>query len=448
MEHFNLIVIGGDAAGMSAASQARRKNKDMSIAVFDKGEFVSYAACGTPYLIAGYVNNYKELIAIDVDEFINKRKINIKRHSEVTSVNFNEKKITVNFKNTVSEYTYDKLVIATGAYPFIPPIPGVENPRTFVLRNLTDALKIKNYLDTQKPKRAVLIGGGLINLELSEAFTENKINTTIIEKAPSVASNMSPEIQKLINGKLAEHGVTVIPDAEITEIIHENNVVKVKGSMGEVETDFVVISIGVRPNIAFLKDAALKFHNTGAIVIDEKSRTSIPDVYAAGDCATVKNLITGETDYIPIATTANKQGRVAGLQAAGVESEIFKGAIGSLMVKVFDLQAAKTGFNSIEAEKHGIKTIEKVMEWHSRPGYCPESAPIVTKLTVDENTRKIIGGEVAGTDGAALRINTVATAITAGMTIEDLAYLDLGYAPPFSPVWDTVAATAQLFIKR
>ena len=448
MEHFNLIVIGGDAAGMSAASQARRKNKEMSIAVFDKGEFVSYAACGTPYLIAGYVNDYKDLIAIDVDEFINKRKINIQRHSEVTAVNFNEKKITVNSQDTVSQYTYDKLVIATGAFPFVPPITGAENPRTFVLRNLTDALNIKNYIDNQKPKRAVLIGGGLINLELSEAFNQNNIKSTIIEKMPSVASNMSPEIQKLINGELTKQGVSVIPDAEISEIIHNENSVKIKGSMGEIETDFIVISIGVRPNTGFLKDTDLKLHKTGAIVVDEKSRTSIPDVYAAGDCATVKNLITGETDYMPIATTANKQGRVAGLQAAGVESEIFSGAIGSLMVKVFDLQAAKTGFNSKEAEKHGIKTIEKVVEWHSRPKYCPESAPVVTKLTVDEKTRKVIGGEIAGTDGAGLRINSVATAITAGMTIEELAYLDLGYAPPFSPVWDTVAATAQMFIRR
>ncbi len=448
MEHFNLIAIGGDAAGMSAASQARRRNKEMSIAVFDKGEFVSYAACGTPYLLAGDVKNYEELIAIDVDEFINKRKIIIKRHSEVTAVNFEEKKITVNSQNTVSEYSYDKLVIATGAFPFIPPITGVENPRTFVLRNLTDALKIKDYLENQKPQSVVLIGGGLINLELSEAFTRNNIKTTIIEKMPSVASNMSPEIQKYITEKLKEKGVSVIPDADITEIIYNNNEVIVKGSMGEIKTDFVVISIGVRPNTAFLKDTTLKFHETGAIVIDEKSKTSIPHVFAAGDCATVKNLITGKTDYIPIATTANKQGRVAGLQAAGVESEIFKGAIGSMMVKVFDLQAAKTGFNSREAEMHGIAAIEKVMEWHSRPGYCPESAPIITKLTVDEKTRKVIGGEIAGTDGAALRINTVAAAITAGMTIEDLAYLDIGYAPPFSPVWDTVAATAQLFIER
>ncbi len=448
MEHFNLIVIGGDAAGMSAASQARRKNSEMSIAVFDKGEFVSYAACGTPYLLGGDVSNYNQLLAINVDEFINKRKIIIHMKSEVTAVNFDEKKVTVNSLNDVSEYTYDKLVIATGAYPFIPPIAGVNNPLTFALRNLTDALEIQKFIETSKPESAVLIGGGLINLELAEAFTRNNIKTTIIEKMPSVASNMSPEIQKLITEKLTEHGVTVIPDTDVAEFIQNNGTLILNGSMGEIETDFAVISIGVRPNTLFLKETALKLHETGAILIDEKSRTNIPDVFAAGDCATVKHLITGESVYIPIATTANKQGRVAGLQVSGVESEMFKGSIGSLMVKVFELEAAKTGFNSREAEKNGIKTIEKVMEWHSRPGYYPGSTPIITKLTVDEKTRKVIGGEIAGTDGAALRINTVAAAVTAGMTIEDLAYLDLGYAPPFSPVWDTVAATAQLFIKR
>ncbi len=448
MEHFNLIVIGGDAAGMSAASQARRKNKEMSIAVFDKGKFVSYAACGTPYLLAGDVKNHEDLIAIDVDAFINKRKIIIKRHSEVTKVDFDKKTVYVNSNNSISEYTYDKLVIATGASPFIPPISGVQNPNTFVLRNLEHALIIQNFIETHKPEKAVLIGGGLINLELSEAFTRNNIKTTIIEKMPSVAANMSPEIQKVINEKLAEQGVNVIPNADVSEFIYDNGILKIKGSMGTVETGFAVLSVGVRPNTAFLKNTPLALHETGAIVVDEKSKTSIPDVFAAGDCATVKNLITGKTEYIPIATTANKQGRVAGLQAAGVETEIFKGSIGSQLVKIFDLQAGKTGYNSREAEKHGIKTIEKVTDWQSRPGYCPESAPIITKLTVDEKTRKIIGGEIAGTDGAALRINTVATAITAGMTIEDFAYLDMGYAPPFSPVWDTILATAQMFIER
>jgi len=448
MEHFNLIVIGGDGAGMSAASQARRTVKDMTIAVFEKSEFVSYASCGTPYMLAGDIKNHEDLIAIDVDAFIQKRKIDIRRLSEAISVDFDKKTVTVKSGDNLSNCSYDKLVIASGAAPFKPPIPGINNPKTFFLRNLNDALVIQKFIESEKPQSAALIGGGFINIELAEAFTRTNIKTTIIEKLPSVMSNMSPDIQKVITDKLIREGVDVITGADISEIRYNDNMPETVTSKGAFSSGFIVVSAGVRPNTGFLKNSPLAFHDSGAIIIDEKSRTNIPDVYAAGDCATVKNLITGKTDYFPIATTANKQGRVAGLQAAGVENEAFKGAIGSQMLKVFDLEVGKTGFNSREAEKHGIKTIEKVMEWHSRPGYYPGTAAILTRLTADEKTRRVIGGEIAGTDGAALRINTVAAAVTAGMTVEDLAYLDTGYAPPFSPVWDAVTSAAQLFIER
>lgn len=445
MEHYNLIVIGGDGAGMSASSQARRINKDMTIAVFERGEYVSYAACGIPYYLSDEIKDFRSLIIIDRDKYTHKKNIRINTLSEVTSVDFNSRQITVNGNYQI---TYDRLVIATGASPVLPPIPGIENKNVFLLRNLNHGINIKNYLAEQKPSSVILIGGGFISLELAESLAKLDVNVTILEKMNSVASLMSPEIQKIITETLAGKGIIIKTGIDIENIIQDGSAVTVNTKGAVYKSDFIIASIGVKPNTLLFKDTELKLFPNGAIVTDEKSRTDIENVFAAGDCCTVKNLITGKDDYLPIATNANKQGRVAGLQAADVKSEIFKGAIGTQMLKLFDLEAGKTGFNRTDAARHGINVTDDFIEWKSRAGYYPGSEKIYVKLTVREDNRKIIGGEIAGTDGAALRINTIAAAITSGMTIEDFAYLDAGYSPPFSPVWDPVIAAAQNFIKR
>ncbi len=447
-KHFNLIVIGGDGAGMGAASQARRINKNMTIAVFERGEHVSYAACGMPYYISDDITDVKSLIAIDVDEFINKKNILINTLSEVTEVDFNTKTISVKFDGHTNNYNYDRLIIATGASASVPLIPGIENKNVFLLRTLRNGIDIKNFLAGKKPASVILIGGGVISLELAETFIKKDIKVTILEKMDSIASLTSPEIQKIIFDTLIEKGAEIKTGLNIESIVSEADNLSVNTSCGKFRSDFIIVSTGAKPNTSLFINSDLKISPHGAIIIDEKCRTNIENVFAAGDCCTVKNLITGKDDYIPIATTANKQGRVAGLQAADVKTEIFKGAIGSQMIKIFELEVAKTGFNKADAAKHGIPVIEEFIEWKSRAGYYPGSDKIFVKLTVREDNRKLIGGEIAGVDGAALRINTIAAAITSGMTIEDFAYLDTGYSPPFSPVWDPVVAAAQNFIKR
>ncbi len=448
MTHYNLIVIGGDGAGMGAASQARRINRDISIAVFDRGEHVSYAACGMPYFISDDIKDHKSLIAIDVDEFRNKKNIMINTLSEVTETDFKQKKIIVNSSGQTSSYTYDRLIIATGASASVPPIPGIENENVFVLRSLRNGMNIKKFVAEKKPASVILIGGGIISLELAETFTKLKMDVTILEKTGTIASLMSPEIQKLIMDILLKNGVKVRTGVDINSIDRDGDGLIVRTTEENLKTGFVVVSTGARPNTSLFKDSGLKFLKNGAIIIDQKCGTGIENVFAAGDCCSVNNLITGEDDYLPLATTANKQGRVAGLQAADVKTEIFKGAIGSQMVKICELEVAKTGFNKTDASKHGIAAIEENIEWKSRAGYYPGSKMIFVKLTAREDNRKIIGGEIAGSDNAALRINTIAAAITAGMTVEDFAYLDTGYSPPFSPVWDPVIAAAQSFIRR
>ncbi|HQO02178.1 MAG TPA: FAD-dependent oxidoreductase [Spirochaetota bacterium] len=449
MKHYDLLVIGGVAAGMSAASQARRVDKNMSIGVFEKSEYVSYAACGMPYFIGEHIDDYTKLIAIDKDDFIKKRGIDIVTLAEVEHVDFSLKKVIINIGGSTSEYGYDKLVIATGARPFYPSFAGIDLPGVFMLRNLNDGLRIREFIQKNFPRSGVIIGGGFIGLEMAETLRELGISCTIVERMDSVAMTMDPEIREKITLKLKEFDVDIRTGAEVEKITAVENrlTVALKGG-GGIETDFIIASVGVVPNTAFVKDTGLGMTDRGAIVINEKSETNIPGVYAAGDCATVKHLITGKDTYMPMGTTANKQGRVAGLQTAGVSDEVFRGIVGTQLVKVFDLEVAKTGFNEHDAEQAGIPVESASATWHDIAGYCPAAENIFVKLFINKDTRELIGGQTLGRQNAAQRINVVAAAITSRMKLGDFAYLDLGYAPPFAPVWDALLVAAQKLIRR
>jgi len=449
MKHYDLLVIGGVAAGMSAASQARRTDRNMSIGVFEKSEYVSYAACGMPYFIGEHIDDYTKLIAINKDDFIKKRGIDIVTLAEVERVDFKAGNASIKIAGNSEEYSFGKLVIATGARPLYPPVKGIDLPGVFMLRNLNDGIRIKEFIQKNFPRSGVIIGGGFIGLEMAETLRELGIACTIVERMESVAMTMDPEIREKITLKLKEFDVEVRTGADVEEITAVENklTVSIKGG-GSIETDFIIASVGVLPNTGFLKETGLAMTDRGAIIINEKSETNIPDVYAAGDCATVRHLITGKDTYMPLGTTANKQGRVAGLQAAGVDSEQFKGIVGTQLVKVFDLEVAKTGFNEHDAEQAGISVESASASWHDIAGYCPASENIFVKLFINRDTREIIGGQTLGRQNAAQRINVVAAAITSRMQLEEFAYLDLGYAPPFAPVWDALLVAAQKLIQR
>lgn len=448
MKHFDLLIIGGVAAGMSAASQARRYNSDISIGVFEKSNFISYGSCGMPYLISNLISDHHKLIAVNKDKYNDERNIQIFAYSEALEVNFKDKHITISQGNSQEKYSYDKLVIATGAKAVIPPIKGIDSENVFSLRNLDDGLAIKKHLESVKPKKGIIIGGGAIGLEMAESLRILGIETVILEKMDIIAAAFSDNVRKAITEELTNNNVSIITGADIQEIKKEKDSIHIHYNGQFVKTDFVIASIGVIPNTEFLKDTKLKMNNRGAIVVNEKSETNIKDVYAAGDCSTVKNLITDDDVYMPLGTTSNKQGRVAGLQAAGIKSEVFKGVVGTQFVKVFDLEIARTGLSEREAAGYDIKTDSAEIYWRSKAGYYPNAEKIFIKIIIDKDKRIIIGGEAAGKDGAAQRVNILATAITAKMRIEDFAYLDLGYAPPFSPVWDSLLAAAQKLIIR
>lgn len=448
MKHYDLLVIGGVAAGMSAASQARRANQEMSIGVFEKSDYVSYGACGMPYYISDQIGDHRRLIAINKDDYIAKRQIDIYTGAEALGVNFQKKSVTIRAGEDEELYSYKNLVIATGAKPVVPPIDGIESGNIFFLRNLNDGIAIKEFIQRYYPKSGVLIGGGFIGLEMAESFRELGIESVIIEKMESVAMTMDREVRERITEKLRENDVAILTGIDINRISQNGNKLIIHYDDNVLETDMIIVSIGVLPNTDFLRDSKLTMNERGAIIVDEKSRTNIKKVFAAGDCATVKHLITGRDVYMPLGSTANKQGRVAGLQAAGIETETFRGIVGSQLVKVFDLEVGKTGFSERDAEINGIRAESSVVTWKDIAGYCPASENIFVKITINSDTREVIGGQLIGKHGAAQRTNIIATAISARMKIDDFAYLDLGYAPPFAPVWDSLLVAAQKLVKR
>ncbi len=448
MNNYDLLVIGGDAGGMTAASQARRIDNSMSIAVFEKSVDVSYAACGMPYFISGDVGSSKDLLAIDREEFSKRKNISIFLESEAVGVDFEKKVVSFRQGKGTSERSYGTLVIATGASPFIPPIKGVTSPRVFPLRSLAQGIAIRKFIDSEKPNSGVIIGGGFIGLEMAESLRKRGIEITLLERLESVAMAMSPGIRKMVAETLRENGVSFHTGISIAEIEDRGSSVTVHGDGGPYSADFAILSVGIKPNTGFLTPGALALHEKGAIIVDDRSMTTAPDVYAAGDCATVRHMVTGKDVYMPLGTTANKQGRVAGLQAAGIRGERFPGIVGSQQVKVFDLEVGKTGLNESDALAAGIPARAAAVEGRSRAGYYPGARPILVNLVINDTTGTVIGCECAGTDGAALRSNIAAAAITTGMTVEQLAYLDLGYAPPFSPVWDPINTAAHLLMKR
>ncbi len=448
MKQYDLLVVGGDAAGMSAASQARRVDPEMTIGVMERSEFVSYAACGMPYYLSGDIADHNSLFAINPEKFISERNIDIRKHHEVIAVDFNDNRITVQTADGKEDMSYGKLVIGTGAEALRPPIEGLDIEGVVTLRNMNDLLEIDSLLNERKPASCAIIGAGYIGLEMAESFRKRDMEVTVVEMAPAPGPAFSPSIQELLTKKLKENHVSLQMDTTVRSIEQSGKTFIVNHDKGSLEVDLVLVSVGIRPATDFLKNTGLNLLENGAVIVNERSETNIPGVYSAGDCASVYHLVLGRDIYFPLGSTANKQGRVAGLQAAGVDNERFPGIVGSQFVKVFDLEIGKTGLNAKDAEKEEIDSRTEAMKWRSRAGYYPGGQPLTLTMTVRSGDNRVIGCEIAGTDGAAHRMNTAAAAITSGMTVQELAYCDLGYAPPFSPVWDPVNAVAQKFLKR
>ncbi len=448
-----VIIIGGNAAGLSAASAIRKNHKDWEILVYEKAKFVSYGSCGIPYYISQKVKSIDSLMTLTVDSLKKKRNIPVFLYHEVTYVNFKEKKIRIKKIQESFEFEekYDYLMIATGANSNIRKIKHSEeemnHPHLFKIHNLSDASRLYKFLLSNTINNVVVIGSGYIGLEMLEAYEAHGIpNITII--GPRL--NFYSESQKYIHEELTKHKINIIyKRAKAIKKLSENKLKVILDDDSEIETDLVQISIGVLPATEIFKNTDLAMMSNGAIIINEYCCTNIPNVYAAGDCATSYHNLMQKNVYIPLAPTANKQGRIAGTHIAEKSSVPFPGIFGTAIFKVFDLYCASTGINDEEAYKLGYDVDSILIENKEIAHYYPNAEKMSVLLRFDKKSHLILGAEItAPSPMGAKKIDVLSTALSGKMTIEDLQKLDLSYAPPFAPVWDPILIAANIAQKK
>lgn len=431
-----LVIIGGVAAGMSAAAKAKRVNPDLEIKVFTEGQYISYAACGLPYFIGDKIKEVDKLFARDRDFFV-KQGIEVHTGYRAEEIIPQKKEISVfsTADKKMMKVNYDRLIIATGARAFVPPMEGIFLEGVFTLRNVEDGLRIKKYILGKKPGRAVIVGGGYIGLEMAENLAELGIKVKILERSKHILPNMDIDMAELVKGYLLDKGIDVVTEVGVQKIDGDIKVEKVITEKGDIETDMVILSVGIVPNTELAARAGIELGYKNAIRVNSKQETNIPDIYAAGDCATVYHLLTGREVYVPSGPTANKQGRIAGENAAG-GNEAFYGVVGTAITKVFDLEIARTGLSCRECEEIGWPYETSFIKAKNAAEFYPGNREINIKLIAHKGTGKLLGGQIVGFNGAGKKIDVIATAITLGATVQQLKNMDLAYVPPLSPVWD------------
>ena len=467
-----LVVIGGVAAGMSAASSYKRMKPDAEAIVLEKDFFISYGACSLPYYISDDVKDFNQLISLTPKVAEEQRDIRVMLRHEAVGIDFNKKEVRARNieKNTETAIHYDKLVIATGGLPVVPPLAGIDLQHVFTIRTLLDGIEIKKFIDEwgafqvcvgspeclyvnrfgaeKRKMKAVIVGGGYIGMEMCESLRKKGVEVVVIEKMDRVLGTMDTSITGIVEEKIKAEGVLLKKGTSVEGFAgQKGQVSKVITDKGEFEADFVLLSIGARPNTKLAKDAGIELGVNGAVKIDEYLRTNIPDVYAAGDCAEAIHNVTGKKVYIPLGTTANKQGRIAGENAAGA-NRTFEGVVGTAVTKIFDLEVARTGLTPIEAEREGYNFLVSTVKGKSRSSAYPAGKPITITYVVDKDTKRLLGAQMAGEEGVAHRIDTLATCLYGRMTIQDVSRLDLGYAPPFATVWDPILVAANVALKK
>ncbi|TYR79811.1 CoA-disulfide reductase [Priestia megaterium] len=438
-----VVVIGGVAAGMSAASQLRRMNKEVEIVVFEKGTDVSYSACGMPYYLSGTVSSKEELIARTVNQF-EERNIIVHTQYEVKEVNHTKKYILAEHTQTnqVMQMTYDKLVIATGASAIQPPFLPKEASNVFSLKTLEDSENIHQYLKKNRVENVTIIGGGYVGIELVETMRLLGKQVRLIERGDHVLSILDKEMAAYIQEQLKEEAIFHFNENVEGLVEVEGKVNSVQTNQGVYKTDLVIVNVGIKPNTSFVERNGLRMLDNGAIIINDKMETNVPDIYAAGDCATSYHRVLQKNVHIALGTIANKQGRILGYRLGG-ENRTFPGVLGTSVVKVMDLEIAKTGISGKEAKEANINYKTVTTKAVNHASYYPGSEEIMIKLVYDANTMVILGAQMVGKDGVAKRIDVFATAITAQLTAEQMTMLDLSYAPPFATVWDAVQFATQ-----
>ncbi|WML33101.1 CoA-disulfide reductase [Clostridium sp. OS1-26] len=433
-----VIVIGGVAAGMSAASKMKRVDSSAEIVVYEKGPFVSYGACGLPYYVSGINEDYTKMIARTKEEFEKTgMKINLKH--EVVKVEPESKQILVKDLENDRLFmdSYDKLMIATGTVPVVPPLKGKDLKGVYVLKTLEDGMILKKAVEAPDVKNVVIVGGGYIGIELAETLLYAGKNIRVVELAPRILQPFDSELTEMATNIMMEAGVKFNLNEKVEELVGTDKVTGIKTDKESYEADLVILAIGVRPATSFLKDSGIALARNGAVVIDREMRTNIADIYSAGDCAEVYNKVKEENSFIPLGTTANKCGRLAGENIIGKHNK-YVGTLGSSAIKILDYELGRTGLSESEAKALAINYKTVFVKAYDHPGYYPDPTPIWIKLIYEERTNRILGAQAMGKKGAVLRVDMFAIAIHNNMTTMDLGMTDLCYAPPFAGVWDAV----------
>lgn len=440
-----VIVIGGNAAGLSAASQLKRLQPDWKVMLYEKGSHISYASCGMPYYLEGIVPGFSDLLELSPETVIKDRKIDLNLQHEVLSVDPEKKELLVKNDSGENKASFDYLLLATGAIPTTTGINfGHPRPeRVFTLKSLDDMEEISVLLEKTKPRRCGVIGGGYIAVEMLEAFLARGLETHLVHRRNQLANTFEPEISAMLLEKMKDDGIVMDLEQGVKEITWAGEEVRVHTDKGELVFDFVLVATGVEPNTAFLQGSGIELGIKGSIVTNKYLQTNYPYIYAAGDCAQTTSIITGRPAYVPLAPKANKEGLIAGTNIAGGNDE-FPGIGETAITKFADLGVGRTGLTLDGATKAGFDAEKYTFSTLSRPRYYPGNEELYNVIVMDKNSGRILGAQLAGPLDSVKRIDVFAVIIQQKLTVNDTFTLDLSYAPPFAPVYDPVILAARL----
>ncbi len=441
-----MVVVGGDAGGMAAAAQARRRDPSLHIVALEKGRYTSYSACGIPYLVGGEVDGVDRLVARTPQQFRDTLNIDVRLRHEVTALDLEAG--TVEVRNHEHGRTlnlgFDLLHLGTGARPTRPDLPGIGLPFVRGVQTLDDGTDLLGLMATPPPwapegiRRVTIVGAGYIGLEMAEAFLHRGCEVTVVTDSAEVMPILDADLGARVTRAMRAHGIQVRCGEPVvgfeTGVVHAAD--------GPIPSDLAVLGLGVTPNSGLAAEAGLALGDRGSIAVDRRQRASHPAVWTAGDCCQSYHLVSGRGVHIALGTVANKQGRVAGINLGGGYAT-FAGVVGTAATKLCSLEVARTGLSEAEAEEAGFAYIGTTVASTTRAGYYPGGGPIDVKFVVERHTGRLLGGQIVGMEGAAKRIDVVAACVTTGMTVDDMTNLDLAYAPPFAPVWDPVLAAAR-----